>query len=364
MKIGIDISAIVFGTGVSRYTQNLCQSLIEAYPTETFVLYGGSLRKKKILEAFAQNFSQNVMQKMNHLSPTIQSFLFNQLHLPIEPFTGKLDIFHSWDWYTPAIRHGSLVTTIHDLSAVLYEADTHPSIVAHHRRSLAWIKKEAVKIIAVSESTKRDIMRILSIPEKNIEVIYEALPREQQIKPSQEEIKETSAKYNIQRPYVVLVSSQEPRKNITRAINAFEAFSKTHDLVLIGNKGYDRIESKSFVKKVGYVDSHSLACLYRGSEALLYPSYYEGFGLPILEAFFHQTPVIVAKVSSMPEVAGQAASYCDPFKTSSIVQAIQHALTNRQSLINEGIKQLSKFNWQKTAAQTMAVYEAAITRKQ
>src|SRR3989344_9608803 len=183
MRIGIDISSVVFGTGVSRYTANLTRTLVAHNPAETFTLYGGSLRQKEALKTFVKSVGGHPRVKLSFFSPTLSSLIFNGIHLPIEMMTGKLDVFHSWDWYTPATKYAALVTTVHDLSALKFPSQTHPAIVAHHRQSLKWIKAEAKAIIAVSQSTKHDLIDLVGIPAKRITVIHEALPSEQLINP-------------------------------------------------------------------------------------------------------------------------------------------------------------------------------------
>lgn len=360
MKIGIDISSIVYGTGVSDYTSSLVEALVENYDQESFTLYGGSLRKYSVLQSFGDTFGDGVAKKFWHLPPKIQSLLFNQWHLPIESFAGQLDVFHSWDWYTPRTRRAQLITTIHDLSAIKSDGGTHPEIVSAHQKSLTWIKKEAKHIIAVSESTKQDIMAILGIEEAKISVIYEAMPKAHEINPSNQDIQRTQQKYHLGKPYFIMVASQEPRKNMGRTIKAFEPFAAEYNLVLVGKEGFDVIDSTSYVIKTGYLNSLDLASLIRGSQGLLYPSLSEGFGLPILEGFFHKVPVVTSAVSSMPEVAGDGASYCDPLKIESISKAIHDAIKTRHSLIEKGTKQLQVFSWKKAAEQTMAVYRLAV----
>lgn len=356
MKIGIDISSIVYGTGVSDYTSSLVSALINTYDEESFTLYGGSLRKYGALQSFSESFGEEVVKKLWHMPPKVQSLLFNQWHVPIEFFAGKLDVFHSWDWYTPRTRKAQLVTTIHDLSAIKSDITTNPEIVSSHQKSLSWIKKEAKHIIAVSESTKQDIMAILGIEEAKISVIYEAMPKAHEINPSSQDMERVQQKYHLRKPYFIMVASQEPRKNMGRTIKAFEPFAAEYNLVLVGNEGFDVINSTSYLIKTGYLNSLDLASLIRGSQGLLYPSLSEGFGLPILEGFFHKVPVVTSAVSSMPEVAGAGASYCDPLKVESITKAIHNAINARHSLVEKGTKQLQIFSWEKAAEQTMAVY--------
>ena len=303
MRIGWDVSAIPYGTGVSRYTTNLVRALVRLYPQEDYVLFGGSFRQLPLLKSFASSLPSMPQIKYYPLPPKLSTLLFNKWHLSIEWFMGNLDIFHSWDWYTPKVTSGKLVTTIHDLSAIKFPNDTNPKIVRQHRMALEWIKKETAAVIAVSETTKKDIVSILSIEEKRIHVVYEALSEESKVKIVKSEVDNVKKKYSISKPYILAVLSFEPRKNIRRLISAWRKLQNDFDLVLVGKSGYETVESKEGIIVTGYVEGKTLAALYAGAICLAYPSLYEGFGLPILEAFYYEVPVVTSNVSSMPEVA-------------------------------------------------------------
>ena len=362
MKIGIDISSIVFGTGVSLYTSNLVKSLAKYHPEHDYTLYGGSLRGMKKLKLFADS-SPKSKNKLFSIPPKIQSFLFNQLHFPINTFTSNLDIFHSWDWYTPKVKKAALVTTIHDLSALKYSKETHPEIVRKHKQSLKWIQKEASAIIAVSNSTKKDIVNLLKIDPQKIHVIYEALPEEKKIKVTTNDRKKTLKKYKITKPFFISVASLEPRKNLKKIIKAFSDFDNDYQLVLVGRSGYDNIPDAKGLIKTGYVSETDLACLYKESQALIFASLYEGFGLPILEAFYHHTPVVTSNVSSMPEIVGDAGVLVDPLSIDSIKKGIKQAISNKDKLVKTGKQRLEKFSWKQVSDQTIKVYLKANEKK-
>lgn len=346
MKVGIDISQVAFpGTGVAVYTTNLVQHLLKS--GGDYVLFGSSLRQQRAFEIFPQT-------KVFPFPPTMLEFVWNRLHtLPIESLIGKIDIFHSSDWTQPPTR-AVKVTTIHDLVVYKYPETSHPYIVAVQRRRLNWVKKECDKIIAVSESTKKDIVEILHIPANKVKVIYEAI-----------NMKKGAVKKQ-RKPYILVVGTQEPRKNIGRLIQAFqEVKNKDVDLVIVGKYGWGpstslRVKDEK-VKLLGYVPDEELADLYTNASVFVFPSLYEGFGIPVLEAFNCDCPVVTSNISSLPEIGGQAAVYIDPLSIDDIAEKIDFVLSlsssKRTEIIKAGREQSQKFSWEKAAAETKKIYE-------
>ena len=165
MKIGIDISQIVYqGTGVANYTKNLVESLLKTDKKNDYVFFFASLRKKPPKLANIRAFK---------IPPTLLEFLWNKLHVfPIEWFIGDVDVFLSSDWTQPPTLRAKKVTTVHDLSPWTHPQTMHPKIVAVHKRRMKWVKKECDAIICDSQATKRDVIKILEIPEKKLKVIY------------------------------------------------------------------------------------------------------------------------------------------------------------------------------------------------
>lgn len=326
MKVGIDISSVVYGTGVSNYTLELFQSL----PSDILVPFGYSLRRLFELKR------TNLKGVSLPFPPSFMDFLWNRLHLVnVETFTGQIDIYHSSDW-TQGPSKCKKVTTIHDLSPFLYPAETDPQIVAVHTRRMKWVVAECDKIICVSNSTAEDLKRLFPTTSDRIVVIPEALP----------------SKYLVLKPhitkesnYILAIGSRQPRKNIDRLKKASELL---HQKLIIVGEGSD----------LGYVSDQDLVNYLANASVFVYPSLYEGFGLPILEAFNFMVPVACSNISSFSEVAGDAAVYFDPLSENSIATGITEALANKNKLISNGTKQLAKFSWAKTASQTLEVYKS------
>lgn len=355
MKIGIDISQIVYGTGVSNYTKNLVDALFKIDKKNEYVLFGGSLRRIKELQNFHKTLAGRSVLKAFPLSPMIADFLWNKLHMfPIENFVGEVDIFHASDWTQPPARRAKLVTTIHDLVPILYPETSHPKIVAAHKKRLEWIRKEADGIIAVSQATQKDIVKHLGIPQEKISVIYEAVnPSVKRI--GERLIGETRRKYKIPEKYFLMVGA-DPRKNLERIAQAVQNFGNI-PLVVVGRKWPNLNLTSHNIIWAGYVTDPELSALYSGAQALVYATLYEGFGLPILNAFVCQTPVVTSNVSSMPEVAGDAAVLVDPLDADDIARGINDALSKKNELIKKGLARVKKFSWGKAARQTLAIYE-------
>ena len=216
MKIGIDASQIVFGTGVSFYTSNLLRALSLINKKDEFIVFGSSLRARKVLEnkIAKLSLSLNFKRKALPFPPAFFELFWNKLHWGnLENFVGRVDVFHSSDWTQPPAKKAKLVTTIHDL-AVLKYPDYFPSrILRNQKLRLKWVKREADIIIAVSQATKRDIVELLKINSKRIQVIYEAVPKEHQFKVNKKEIEKIKRKYGLQ-DYILFVGTREPRKNL------------------------------------------------------------------------------------------------------------------------------------------------------
>jgi len=380
MKIGIDISQLAFpGTGSAVYTENLVRNLLKEKKNE-YVLFFSSLRQPPPKDFKSKNFK---------FPPLLLEQLWNRFHvLPIEKLIGRVDVFHTSDWLEPPSQYPK-VTTIHDLIIYKYperfERRGGHDIVANFERKLKWVKKESALIISVSESTKQDIVDILKISPRKIRVIHEAPGEAYQKRVSTARVKQIKEKYQIKTDYVLMVGTREPRKNLERAIEAFnlvvsDQWSVTRNqssvtahqspltLVIAGKFGWGKElmteDSRqktvdSNIKLLGYVAEEDLPGLYAGAQVFVYPSLYEGFGLPILEAMASGCPVVTSNISSMPEVAGDAAILVNPGKTEEIARGIQKALENKEELIKKGRARAQEFSWEKTAQETLKVYQEA-----
>ncbi len=354
MKIGIDISQVVYGTGVSLYTKELVRKLLEIDREDQFILFGGSLRSQYLLRQFSLSLKGNLEVKILPFSPTMADFIWNRVHrLKVEKLIGKVDVFHSSDWTQPP-TNAFKVTTVHDLAPLKFPKATHPRIVSVHSRRLYWVLRECDRIIVPSQSTRGDLIAIGGKEEK-ITVIPEAAGEIFKVQP-QNLIENVKAKYGIKDDYLITVGYGE-RKNTKKLIEAYEkAKRKNLKLVVVG--GIKKETETRGVIFTGYVSDLELAAFYSGAKALVYPSFYEGFGLPVLQAFSCGCPVVTSRGTAMEEVAHKSAILVDPYEVSSIAEGIDEILRKPKEYIKKGLKRAKDFSWKDTAEQTLALYKS------
>jgi len=352
MKIGIDISQIVYQTGVSRYTAELVKHLVKLDKSNQYLLYAGSIRCRSYLKSFIQSLgSVRISSQITFLSPKLINLAWNYWRILPPP---NCDVFHASNWALPKLK-AKLITTIHDLTFLKYPKEHLPYYISVHTQHLKLAKKYASKIIAVSESTKKDLIAEGFNPDK-IKVIYEAA--DSIFKPT--DPRPVKAKYKLTKPYYLSVGTLEPRKNLKRLIQAFQVLNNPRrELVIAGKFGWGEpiIKSKN-VRILGFVPNEDLAGLYSGALSFIYPSLYEGFGLPVLEAMACGCPVIISNTSSLPEIGGQAALYVNPLKLNDLIQAMK--IVSKLNLSQRSLQQSKKFSWEKTTKETLAVYQEAV----
>ncbi len=332
----MDISQIAHGGGVATYTRNLSEKLSKFKDLEMVYFYS-SLRKAY------HGPLKNV--KKYRLPPTLFEMLFNRWrNVGIEKFLGPLDVFHSSDWTQPPTK-AKKITTYHDVIPLKYPQWSHPKIVSVHRRRLAIVEKEVDLIIAVSESTKKDLIEVSNIPEGKITVIYEGPTGDFKPQPK-EKLDKFRKKYKLPKNYVLAIGGIGERRNLKRIKEA----SKDYHLVIAG-------------QTIPWLEIDELELLFSSATVLLYASLYEGFGLPILDCFACGVPVITSNISSIPEVGGDAAIYVDPLNAEDIKRKLKLIMENkeiREDLIKKGFEQVKKFSWEKCARETAEVYREVI----
>jgi glycosyltransferase involved in cell wall biosynthesis len=285
-----------------------------------------------------------------------------------------VDVLHV-QYNGPRVRDPALVTTVHDVSFRLF-----PEWFSLKDRlvldlGLRSTLSVAQRVFAVSECAREDIAEVYGIDEQQISVTYNALPPGFET-PASGDVESVLERHGVTRPYVVFVGVQQPRKNLPRAIRAFSAAKAerglSHRLVLVGKRGWQASETEraiedagGHVQSVGYVPDADLPALYAGADLLLFPSLYEGFGIPVLEAFACGTPVVTSDVSALPEVAGGAAVLIDPRDEDAIADGVLRVVGDAalgEELVRRGRARVRQFDWLETARRTVRGYERAVAR--
>jgi glycosyltransferase involved in cell wall biosynthesis len=297
--------------------------------------------------------------------------------LGLSSFLEGSDIIFSPYYPIPEKRKAAGVLTIHDLIPLAHpEWFSNPNTIHFFKETLRASARSADKVIADSHSTKSDILRFYEIDEGKVEVVHLAPSPLFSQSPTQDG-KSRIEPYCKDRSYFLSVSTLEPRKNLVRTLKAYEIFrnrNKTIDpaLVLVGKHGWkcdefhealERSKYKESVFVTGFVDDKTLISIYQNSLAFLYPSLYEGFGLPVLEAMACGTPVITSDCSSLIEIAKDCALCCNPYEVDDIAKAMETIGTDeslRKRLINEGLRNASAYTWEKTTRETIKVLTSCL----
>jgi glycosyltransferase involved in cell wall biosynthesis len=363
MRIGIDARMVYYSqAGIGQYIRRLTHGLAQIDTEEQFILLQS--RKDEPLSLENGRFQRGRLWTPSH-------HRFEQWTLPVEVAVAGLDVLHSPDFIPPFRRTCKSVITIHDLAFLLYPH----FLTADSARYYGQID-EAVRrtdhIIAVSMSTKRDTMRLLGVPENKITVIYEAIQPYFHPIDDPGRIQAIRSCYGLPERFLLFVSTVQPRKNLPTLFRAVRLLIDRHGplapLVVVGRRGwlsqetYAMVNSLRLEQDVKFLDrvpTEDLILLYNAATCLVYPSLYEGFGLPALEAMASGCPAIVSDVSSLPEVVGEAGLLVGPDDVDGWAAAIGQVLADaelRRSLREKGLKQASTFSLERMAYETLAVY--------
>ena len=319
----------------------------------------------------------------------IERVLWQFFLLPFELKNYKIDVLHSPNYITPLIKHGlKIIVTIHDLTFLIFPEKFTITKRLFFRFFVPRFIKKADKIIAVSNNTKKDILNFFKVNEDKIEVTYESIPeyyykREENIEDKRSDnISETRdrdedrnilKKYGIEKKFILFVGMIEPRKNVLNILKAYKKIEKDldADLVIVGKKGwyfkeieeyFERAKEEGLKNKIiftGYVSEPKLKYFYKNAFIFVYPSIYEGFGLPPLQAMASGIPVITSNSSSIPEVVGDAAIKINPENVDELADAIMQLYSDfnkREGLVKNGLLQASKFSIENFAENTLKVY--------
>ena len=371
MKIGIDYTAALKQSGgIGRYTRGLIKALAQLDQTNSYTLMctpDGPDDGLLYYRSFT-NFSSSQFPLPERWM-TIGWHRF-YLPVPVEWFSGRLDLFHSPNFILPPTNQAKTLLTVHDLSFI-----RHPQGAVNKLRR--WLEKvvprslaRADHVLADSISTRHDLTEVFGVSPEKISVVGAGV--DERFRPVADPLRleRVQHRYKLPARFVLGVGTLEPRKNFTGLIEAFSQspIRESHHLVIAGGKGwlYDDIfaaaESSPVANRIhmiGFVADDDLPLLYNLADVFAYPSHYEGFGIPVIEAMACGTPVICADNSSLPEVAGEAALQISATDTTALAEALHQLATDyslRQTAIEAGFKQAQKFNWPDAAERLLAVY--------
>jgi glycosyltransferase involved in cell wall biosynthesis len=366
MHIGIDARLVHYTrAGIGEYTLRLTQALAEVYGDDQFTLLQDWRDVQPLVNAANVRVVRSFVSSHHRLEQILLPWVVGPL---------RADVLHSPDFIPPLRAAGPSVITIHDLAFLIY-----PHFLtkegARYYGQIDRAVRHADQIIAVSQSTKNDLVKMLGVREDKVTVIYEAADPLFQPEDRATALRHVQTLYGLPDEFVLFVSTIEPRKNVTGLLRAYrrlrDDYKLTPALVLAGAPGWlyedayalaDELNLKPDCYFLGRVSAHDLRHLYNAARCLVHPAFYEGFGLTPLEALACGAPVVVSNVSSLPEVVGDAALLINPQSDQEITVALWRILTDPAlcaELRAKGLQRAAAFSWQRAAEETMIVYRKA-----
>ncbi len=351
--------------GVGSYARNICRAITNYDKKNDYIFIHG---KKN---SFYKDKKEIIIPYFNFF---IYHFIRKFIIFPLAINKVGFDIVHDTYHFMPLnIRDDTIkIVTIHDLFPLLDKKNHRLISYIAHKLLMRTILNKADLIIAVSENTKRDIINLFGIAKDKIRVVYESVDEDYKMIKNKKLLLNIKKKYNLPDKFILHVGTIEPRKNIPMLLRSFKEIKEEYPgykLVFVGKFGWKygavfntikALNIEGNVMFLGYINREDIPLIYNLAKVLVYPSLYEGFGLPPLEAMKCGTPVITSNTSSLPEVVGDAAIKVDPTNYYELTNSIRKIISNkdlRKSLINKGFKRASKFSWEVSANKMVRLYE-------
>jgi glycosyltransferase involved in cell wall biosynthesis len=374
MRVAIDYTAAIYqAAGVGRFVRSLVKALAELDRENEYVLVYAD-PPAGVTPTFPE--APNFVRWRVPVPDRALTILWHRigLPLPIDLITGRVDVFHSPDFVMPPVLRAAKVLTVHDLAFLLHPECADAGLRRYLEKTVPRSVARSDFILADSEHTKDDLICLLGVSPDKIAVVPGGVDPE--FSPEEDEGRraEMRSKLSGGHPYILNVGMIEPRKNLARLIEAFELLKARHHLphrlVLAGKKGwlsndiYRRAERSPLASEIvfpGFVSERELPLLYGAADLFAFPSLYEGFGLPPLEAMASGTPVVVSRSSSLPEVVGDAAQMVRPESAEELSLAMARVLTDgalRDAMVARGLEQSRRFTWQAAARKMLDVYRS------
>jgi glycosyltransferase involved in cell wall biosynthesis len=358
--------------GIGTYIRNLLRQLARTDRDTEYVL----LCREADLDVGAQ-LGENFRAV---LEPSPNYSLREQIHVPWVLRRERPDVYHAPHYVLPAGVRCKSVVTIHDCIHLMFpQYLPNKAAYAYARASMWAAARRSDCILTVSEASKRDILHFFNVPPEKIVVVYNAIDDHFWHTPPDEDVARVRERYQLDHQFVLYVGNIKPHKNLVRLIEAFAELRKTGfddvKLLIIGDeisklpalrRAVHSHKLHKHVRFLGYLSDQTLAILYRLASVFAFPSLYEGFGLPPLEAMASGTPVVTSNVSSLPEVAGDAAALVDPYDVDSIVEGLRRVLSDpalADEMRRKGLVRAREFSWERSVAKTRQVYQEVGSRR-
>jgi glycosyltransferase involved in cell wall biosynthesis len=379
MRIVLDLSpAIHQKAGLGRYARSLAEHLLAQDRVNEYLAFAyGNFRADALPASLAALPRANIALDARPWRMGV--WAAHALNLGMERAFPPMDLFHATEHLLPRLKKTKTVLTLHDLIFQFFPEYHLPLNRWFLVNAMPHFLRRADAIIAVSECTKRDAIATYQLPAEKITVIYEGVnPR---LKPERdaEKIAAARTRFAHDEPFLFFVSTIEPRKNIIALVDALRVLrgrGYPHRLLIAGRPGWLYQATFEHVKKAGmeafvdfldYVPDEDLPALFAACDAFVFPSLYEGFGLPPLEAMACGAPVVASNTSSLPEILGDAALLINPRDVGAIADAVERVITNtalRDELRVKGFAQAAKYSWERAARETLGVYEGVMREKE
>jgi glycosyltransferase involved in cell wall biosynthesis len=364
MRVAIDARKL-HDFGIGTYIRNLLRHLARIDQDTEYVLLCRDA-DLHVPDQLGENF-RAVRETSRNYS------LREQVHIPYVLMRERPDVYHAPHYVLPPAVPCRSVVTIHDTIHLAFPQYLPNRGAYAYARSLMWAAtKRSDRILTVSESSKRDIIHYFNVDPEKIVVVYNALDERFSTEPPAEEIARVRERFQLDHGFVLYVGNIKPHKNLVRLIEAFDGLRREGfddlKLLIIGDeiskwpalrRAVHRLKLHKHVRFLGFQSDETLASLYRLAAVFVFPSLYEGFGLPPLEAMASGTPVVTSNVSSLPEVAGDAAVLVDPYDTTAIKEGIKRVLidpTLREELRRKGLQRAREFSWERSVGRTREIY--------
>lgn len=373
LRIGFDAtSAVRQGGGIGRYTRELLRALAAADTASDYRIFFASRSVFHPLPSLPSNFRVTRLPLDDIW--LVRVWQRARLPLPVNWLTGPIDLFHSPDFTLPPVRRGTrALLTVHDLSFIRDPESATPVLRNYLNAVVPRSVARADHVLADSQATRDDLVELYRTPADKISVLYSGVHESFQPVADPAALDAVRARYRLgDAPFILAVGTLQPRKNYARLIQAFarlpHSSATRYDLVLAGGKGWlyeaifaevDQLGLRDRVIFPGFIADADLPALYSAARVLAYPSIYEGFGLPMLEAMACGTPVVASTASCLPEVAGNAALLVPPTDVDALAAALDRSLTDealRADLTAKGLARARQFSWADSARQLLDIY--------